>query len=141
VLMSNQGTEDHGIIRSDFPGGWAGDTKNAFTGRGLTEAERQMQDYTRKLLQWRRTAPAIRDGKLTQFVPLDGVYVYFRHDATQKVMVVLNNNDAPRTVDTGRFHEVIGSSTTGTDVLSGQAYTLASGIAVPAHSATILELQ
>lgn len=140
VLMSNQGTEDHGIIRSDFPGGWAGDTRNAFTGQGLTEAERQMQDYTRRLLQWRRSAPAIRDGKLTQFVPLNGVYVYFRHDATQKVMVILNNNDTARTVDTQRFHEVIGDATTGTDVLSQQAITLAGGIAAPPRSATILEL-
>ena len=58
-----------------------------------------MQEYVRTLLRWRREAPAIRDGKLTQFVPLDGVYVYFRHDAEQTVMVVINNNDAPRTID------------------------------------------
>lgn len=140
VLMSNQGTEDHGVIRSDFPGGWAGDTKSAFTGQGLTGPERDMQDYTRKLLQWRRGASAIRDGKLTQFVPIDGIYVYFRHDATQKVMVILNNNDEPRQVDTARFHEMIGTSTNGTDVLSRQAYPLAAGFAVPARSATILEL-
>jgi glycosidase len=141
VLMSNQGTEDHGIIRSDFPGGWAGDAKNAFTGQGLTDAERAMQDYTRKLLQWRRTAPAIRDGKLTQFVPIDGVYVYFRHNAAQKVMVIVNNNDDARTVETARFREVIGAATNGTDVMSKQAYVLAAGIVAPARSATILELQ
>jgi glycosidase len=141
VLMSNKGTEDHGVIRSDFPGGWAGDTKNAFTGQGLTGAEREMQDYTRTLLQWRRSAPAIRDGKLTQFVPIDGVYVYFRSNASQTIMVILNNNDEARTVDTARFREAIGTATTGTDVISKRAHTLASGVAAPAHSATILELQ
>ena len=141
VLMSNQGTEDHGIIRSDFPGGWAGDAKNAFTGAGLTDAERAMQDYVRKLLQWRRTAPAIRDGKFTQFVPIDGVYVYFRHNVAQTVMVIVNNNDDARTVDTARFREVIGQATTGTDVLSKQAHSLAAGVVAPARSATILELQ
>jgi glycosidase len=141
VLMSSPGPRDDGIIRSDFPGGWLGDTKNAFTGQGLSGDERAMQEYTRKLLQWRRTAPAIRDGKLTQYVPTNGVYVYFRHDAAQKVMVVLNNGDDAQTLDTKRFHEVIGAATTGTDVLSQQTYELAKGVAVPARSATILELK
>jgi glycosidase len=141
VLMSNKGTEDHGVIRSDFPGGWAGDAKNAFTGQGLSNDERAMQEYTRKLLQWRRTAPAIRDGKLTHYVPTDGVYVYFRHDAAQNIMVILNNGDEARTIDTKRFQESIGSATTGKDVLSDQAHELGRGVAVPARSATILDLQ
>jgi glycosidase len=141
VLMSNKGTEDHGIIRSDFPGGWAGDAKNAFTGQGLNDGERAMQDYTRQLLHWRRTAPAIRDGNLTHYVPMEGVYVYFRHNDAQKVMVVVNNGDAAQTLDTQRFHEMIGTATTGTDVLSKQSHELARGVAVPARSATILELK
>jgi glycosidase len=62
-----------------------------------------MQAFVRDLLHWRKSAPAMRDGKLTQYVPLDGIYVYFRHDAQQKVMVVLNNNDAARTVRHAAF--------------------------------------
>ena len=141
VLMSNKGTEDHGVIRSDFPGGWPGDAKNAFTGQGLSDDERAMQEYTRKLLQWRRTAPAIRDGRLTHYVPTDDLYVYFRHAAAQNIMVILNNGDDARTIATSRFQESIGSATTGKDVLSGQQHELAKGVAVPARSATILELQ
>jgi len=141
VLMSNKGTEDHGVIRSDFPGGWPGDAKNAFTGQGLSDDERAMQEYTRKLLQWRRTAPAIRDGRLTHYVPTDNLYVYFRHAAAQNIMVILNNGDDARTIATSRFQESIGSATKGKDVLSGQQHELAKGVAVPARSATILELQ
>ena len=140
ILMSSPGPKDDGLIRSDFPGGWPGDTKNAFTGAGLSAAERESQDYMRRLLAWRRTAPAIHEGKLTQYVPQDGVYVYFRHTDAQKVMVILNNNDAPRTLDTKRFHEVIGQAQTATDVLSGEQQSLAEGVVVPAHSAAILEL-
>lgn len=140
ILMASPGEKNDGVIRSDFPGGWAGDTRNAFTGEGLSAAELGMQAYTRALLQWRRTAPAVRDGKLTHYVPLDGVYVYFRHDDAQKVMVILNNNDDARTVDTQRYTEVIGTATRGTDVLSKRVHELAGGIDVPAHSATILEL-
>jgi glycosidase len=141
ILMGNKGTEDHGVIRSDFPGGWVGDTKNAFTGQGLTDAEREMQAYVRKLLQWRRTATALHAGKLTQFAPMESVYVYFRHDAAQTVMVVLNNNETASKVETSRFAEMIRSATTGTDVVSGQTVMLAGGFEVPAHSATILELR
>jgi neopullulanase len=141
VLMSSPGEKNDGIIRSDFPGGWAGDRRNAFTGEGLTTAERDMQAWLRKLLQWRRNAPALRGGKLTQFVPLDGVYVYFRHDAQQKVMVVVNNNDTPRTVATARFTEVLGTATTATDVMTSQVTKLADGIGAPARSATILEIR
>jgi glycosidase len=140
VLMSNKGSDSHGVIRSDFPGGWAGDARNAFTGQGLSPAELGMQAYVRKLLLWRRTAPAIQSGRLTHFVPLDGVYVYFRHNEQQKVMVILNNNDAERKVATERFHEVIGSSQAGADVLSGKTVRLADGVVVPGHSATILQL-
>lgn len=141
VLMDNKGTEDHGVIRSDFPGGWAGDAKNAFTGEGLADAERDMQSYLRTLLQWRRTATALHGGKLTQFAPMDGVYVYFRHNAAQTVMVVLNNNDGAKNLDTKRFAEVIRSATTGTDVITGRSVTLGDGIELPARSATILELR
>ncbi|MGL6222206.1 MAG: glycoside hydrolase family 13 protein [Steroidobacteraceae bacterium] len=142
ILMHNPaGSDDHGLYRQDFPGGWAGDTVNAFTGEGLTDAERDMQAYVRTLLQWRRTATAVHDGKLTQFAPMDGIYVYFRHNDAQTVMVVLNNTDQAHTVATQRFQEVIGKATTGTDVVSGKAHALAEGIATAAHSATILELK
>ena len=55
-------------------------------------------------------------------------------------MVILNNNDAPRTVDTKRFHEVIGSAHAATDVLSRERHEIGRGIVVPPHTATILEL-
>jgi hypothetical protein len=55
--------------------------------------------------------------------------------------VILNNGDDARTIATSRFQESIGSATKGKDVLSGQQHELAKGVAVPARSATILELQ
>jgi glycosidase len=140
ILMASPGPKNDGVIRSDFPGGWAGDGRNAFNGEGLTEAERSMQDYLRRLLQWRRTAPAIHAGKLTHFVPFDGIYVYFRHNHAQKVMVVLNNNEEARTVETQRFQEVLGPSTRGVDVVTKQVHDVTRAVEVPARSATVLEL-
>jgi glycosidase len=140
ILMTSPGPKNDGVIRSGFPGGWAGDRRNAFTGEGLTDAQRSMQDYTRTLLQWRRTAPAIRDGKLTHFVPFEGIYVYFRHNDAQKLMVILNNSDEARTVETQRFREVLGDATRGVDVVTKQSHDVTRRIDVPARSATILEL-
>ncbi len=141
ILMHNPpGPKDDGLIRGDFPGGWAGDTKNAFTGQGLTAAERDAQDYLRRLLLWRRTAPALHKGRLTQYVPQDGVYVYFRHIDAQKVMVILNKSDGARTVATQRFHEMIGDAQTATDVLTRAQHPLGQGVPVAANSAVVLEL-
>jgi glycosidase len=141
IMMASPGPKNDGVIRSDFPGGWAGDRRNAFTGEGLTEAERGMQEYTRTLLQWRRTAPAMHRGKLTHYVPVEGVYVYFRHTDAHKVMVLLNNSDEARTVETPRFREVLGGATRGMDVVTKQSHDVTRSIGVPARSATILELQ
>jgi hypothetical protein len=56
-------------------------------------------------------------------------------------MVVLNNNDDAKQVETKRFAEMIKGATTGTDVLAGKSITLAGSIEVPARSATIIELR
>ena len=140
ILMASPGPKNDGVIRSDFPGGWPGDARNAFTGAGLTSAQLEMQAYVRKLANWRKSAPAVHHGKLMQYVPMDGVYVYFRYDDTQTVMVVMNNGDAPRRVDTARFHERIGAATEGVDVVTDERRTLAPSIEVPAWSTTVMEL-
>ena len=140
ILMASPGPKNDGVIRSDFLGGWPGDARNAFTGAGLTPAELEMQQHVRKLANWRKTAPAVHDGKLMQYVPMDGVYVYFRYTDQQTVMVVMNNTDAKRSVETARFHERIGTATEGVDVVTGERRTLAPSLEVPAWSTTVLEL-
>jgi len=140
ILMSNAGTEAHGVIRSDFPGGWAGDPVSGFTGEGLKTTQREAREYTRRLLQWRKGADAIHRGRLTQFAPVDGSYVYFRQSDRQKLMVVINKSPDAQRLDTARFQEVIGGDTLATDVLSGRQQRLDQGLEVAGSSATILEL-
>ena len=71
ILMSNTGTDSHGVIRSDFPGGWPGDAVDAFSGKGLGTRQKEAQSLTRQLLNWRKTATAVHHGKLTQYAPED----------------------------------------------------------------------
>jgi len=141
ILMSNPGTEEHGVIRSDFPGGWAGDQVNAFTGTGLTDKQKQAQDYIRKVLTWRKTSATVQFGELKHFAPVDGIYVYFRYSQNGKVMVVLNKNAQEKTIDTDRFNEIMANCTSGKEVISGTAITDLKNLKVPASSAMIIELK
>ncbi len=141
ILMKNRGTTDHGVIRSDFPGGWKGDKINGFTGEGLTDQEKEAKEFVRKVLQWRKKATAIHSGRLKHFLPKDGMYVYFRYDNLQTVMVVLNKNDKATNLDLGRFDEVIKGKSEGTDVVTQQKYNFNNSITVPANAALILELK
>ena len=65
-----------------------------------------------------------------QFVPEDGVYVYFRYDDKQTVMCIMNTNDKPMTIDANRFAERIKDFKQGLDVTSGKTFNLAEKIPV-----------
>ena len=97
LLMKGISNPD-GWVRLDFPGGWAGDKKNAFTGVGLTNDEKMMQDYVKTLANFRLKSSAITKGKMMQYVPQDGVYVYFRYDDKQTIMVVMNTAKENKTI-------------------------------------------
>jgi len=45
ILMTGEEHLGHGYIRQDFPGGWAGDEINAFTGEGLNADQLEAQRY------------------------------------------------------------------------------------------------
>ncbi|MEX2124062.1 MAG: glycoside hydrolase family 13 protein [Woeseia sp.] len=141
ILMANPGTDAHGVIRSDFPGGWPGDNANGFTGKGLADRQREAQALTRTLLSWRKTASAVHRGKLTQYAPEGSSYIYFRHDDRQKVMVVINKSREEQPVDVARFNEVISGEASGTDVMTGRQYRLDESFRVPAGTALVLELE
>ncbi len=141
ILMKNPGTDDHGIIRSDFPGGWKGDEVNGFTGKGLTAEQKDAQAFTKKLLNWRKSASVVHYGKMMHFIPQDNVYVYFRYNDKGKVMVILNKNTSPYQLKLDRFAEMLGGITEGTDALSGKTYSLTGPIDLPIRQGLILELK
>ena len=98
-------TNPDGKVRQDMPGGWKEDARSVFTEGGRTEKENDLFNYTKKLANWRKTKTCLQDGKLMQFLPIDGVYVYFRYDAAGTVMVVMNTSDKPVSINTKRFAE------------------------------------
>ena len=141
ILMTSPKERDDGAVRRDFPGGWSGDSVNAFTGAGLTPQQLDAQAFVRKLLNWRKTQPVIHRGALKHFAPQDGTYVLFRYDAKDKVMVVFNKNSTEKTLETDRFREVLPAHSTAVDVLTGQHYALHDTLTVPARSVLVLQLE
>ncbi len=141
IGMQNTGHHKvDGLIRSDFPGGWPGDTVNAFTGKGLTADQQAMQTYTKQLLNWRKENPVIANGKVKHFSPFDGIYVYFRYNASKTVMVVMNKNEKPVEVDTKRFAEMFQGKTVAKPILTTQAIKLTDKLPIPAKTALIFEI-
>ena len=114
---------DHGLVRTDFPGGWEGDEVNAFTGEGLTDAQKDMQQYLKKVLNYRKTSKAIHDGKTIHFAPKNGVYVLFRILNDETVVHIINKNEEPVMLDLSRFEEVGLNGKTFKNVVSGETST------------------
>jgi neopullulanase len=140
LLMTSPKERDDGAVRQDFPGGWPGDSVNARTGQGLSDTQREMQAFVRKLLNWRKTQPAVHRGNMRHFYPEEGTYVYFRFDAKDRVMVVLNKASQARTLDAARFREVLPAAAAGTDVITCQQVDLAGRFTVPARSVMLVQI-
>lgn len=140
ILMSNLGNNSHGNIRSDFPGGWEGDPVNGFTGAGLSDQALEMQDFVRSLLNWRKNSEVVQQGRLMHFAPKEGVYIYFRYNENEKVMVVLNKSEEEQTIDPGPLTEMIRPGETGRDVLNEREVSMDGTLTVGPKQPLIIEL-
>jgi len=141
ILMTHPKDAGHGIIRSDFPGGFAGDTKNAFTGKGLTSEEKDFQQFVKTLLHWRTKTPAVQTGKMIHFAPVDGVYVYFRFNNDSTVMVVINKNTEKYPLKLDRFKRYIGESSKAWDIINNKTISLNKSLMLSPETPMILELK
>lgn len=128
-------------IRQDFPGGWASDKNNAFTASGRTAEQAKYFDFTAKVFNWRKSKSIIHNGKLMHYLPDNNVYVYFRYNDTESVMVVVNNSKDKQTVKLERFKESLASYSSGKDIISDANFDLKSELTVEGKSSLILELK
>jgi glycosidase len=125
ILMTGF-TDPDAKVRADYPGGWATDPVDKFTREGRSDMENESYDHIKKLAKFRRKSKAITRGKTTQFVPEDGVYVYFRYTDAETVMVVMNTSDKEMPLDMDRYQERIGNFSTGKDVVTESEFSLES---------------
>lgn len=125
--------------RRDFPGGFPGDTRDAFTDAGRTPEEREMFEHLRGLLRLRREHAALR-GPVTRVVRASGVHLaYTREAGRERALVAVNAGPVPAVMELelGRGWPRVMRNALSRD----EVYMVSGGrltITVPAMSAEIL---
>jgi len=139
-MQGNRDIKGDGDIRKDFPGGWAGDSKNAFTKEGRTANQEKYHSFLKTLLQFRKNTPALHFGKLVHYIPQNQVYVYFRKLEAQTVMVILNNSNTDQIIQSNRFLEGIENAKTGKNIFTNQKIDLTTTITITKKSPLVILL-
>ena len=121
ILMPYKGS--HGIIRTDFPGGWEEDPINKFLSENRTEIENKAFNYVKLLSHWRKTSEAIKTGNLIQFIPKDGLYVYARVAEQEVVLVIVNQSNKELFPELENYDEVLQKTRKYYDVVEQKSYS------------------
>lgn len=127
----------------DFPGGWPGDAKNAFTSEGRTTEQQEIFSYVQTLLRLRHEHPALQAGRLWHLSSDDASYVFLREAEEERVIIAFNNSMDARALkillrdtpakDAAGFSQVFGQAQA--DVKGGEVH-----ISMPAQSISIFVL-
>jgi neopullulanase len=142
IVMEGDKNLGDGYLRQDFPGGWNGDSRNAFAGQNLDATQKEAYAFTKKLLNWRKGKKVIHSGKLKQFIPENNLYVYFRYNTKESVMVILNNSEKEtRTITKDRYLEAMNGFTHGNEVITGTEINDLSSFKIGPKTAMIIELK
>ena len=146
ILMDGTKAVTDGNVRCDFPGGFPGDARSAFTAEGRTAAEQDMFQWLSKLLHWRNGNETIISGYTTQFTPWKGVYVVARRLHRNTVITVVNGTSQPATLEVSRFAELLdttgsATSTRAIDIPTERTFDLSHDVQLAPREALVLELQ
>ncbi len=139
ILMKGISNPD-GFVRSDFEGGWSTDKKNKFTSAGRSAKENEVFNWTKTLGNFRKNSSAIKTGKMMQFVPEDGVYVYSRYDAKQTVLCIMNTGENGKTIDFSKYADATKGFSAARAIVGNNVYLLKDSITIPANNMWVLEL-
>jgi len=140
ILMDGYSNPDD-LVRKDFQGGWKTDKENKFSSAGRTRDEEEALSYLRTIAQFRKNASAIRSGKMMQFVPQDGVYVYFRYNDQQTIMCIMNTSNDVKIISLDRFQERTKQFRSAYDVAEGKLFELGNQLQLKPMTTQVLELR
>jgi glycosidase len=120
LWMKNFKDPNDGMVRLDFPGGFPNDEKDKRLASGRNQTENTAFNYVKTLANFRKNNTALQTGKMMQWLPNDGLYVYFRYDQGSTVMVVLNTANKEKTLLFSNYGERTRGFNAYTDVITGQ---------------------
>ena len=142
ILMNGTKEVTDGNVRKDFPGGFPGDTHNAFTREGRTRAEQSMFTWLSRLLHWRQGNETIIRGYQTQFIPYNGIYVITRRWHRNTVMTILNGTSKDAVLEVERYKEILNDGqdiTRVKDIPTGRYYDLSKNLTLKPRQSLVLE--
>lgn len=91
--------EDEPTTRQDFPGGFPGDRRNAFTKSGRTADEQDLFEHVRKVARLRAELEPLRRGALVNLYVAAQQYAYARVMSRSTVIISINNDTKPTTIE------------------------------------------
>ena len=128
-----------GYVRLDFPGGWPGDKINKFTSEGRTKRDDSIYHHLTTLANYRKTSSALTTGKMMQYVPEDGIYVYFRYDNKQTIMIIMNTAKTGKKINVEKYKERIAGFFKMKNIFTGNTTSL-KDISIEAKESVVYEL-
>jgi glycosidase len=140
ILMKNFSNPD-GLVREDFKGGWKEDKEDKFTVQGRTDQENEAFDFVKILANYRKGHKVLQNGKMMQYIPEEGIYVYFRYTDLETVMVIMNSNEEAQSLAVDRFKERMNGFVNAVNVVSGEQVNAQEPIKIPGKTTWILELK
>jgi neopullulanase len=140
IGMAGGGDPDN---RRDFPGGWIGDTNDAFTPSGRTREQQEIFSYVQSLLRIRREHPALRTGQLWHLASDESSYVFARETEEERLVIAFNNAAQARDLRIP-LADTPGQGAAAIRLLFGEAKTELAGselrITIPSQSLSIFSL-
>ena len=138
VFRSTDRSKGHPTLRVDFPGGWEGDRINLFDRANHFGAQKEVYDYTRHIMNWRKSKEVIHSGKTLHFIDRDNTYAYFRYNDSEVVFVYINNSDNEHTIPWARYAEITEGLGEGVNVITGEPIKM-NGVKVAPMSTLVVE--
>jgi glycosidase len=136
---------DEPTTRKDFPGGFPGDTRNAFSKQGRTAAEQDVFEHVRKMARLHAELEPLRRGALLNLHVSAQQYAYARTTERSSVIVVINNDTKAANVEFDVSSARLADGTTLTDRLDvTQDTRVRDGklkVSLPARSASVLTVR
>src|SRR6266446_1221105 len=136
---------DEPTTRGDFPGGFPGDKRDAFTREGRSKDEEDLFEYVRKLTHLRNELEPLRSGALVNLYASDQQYAYARKTKDGVVVVAINNDTKPVMITFEVAPAGLGNGTRLVDQLGAsrdlQVENGKLNVALPSRSASIFVRQ
>lgn len=89
---------DEPTARADFPGGFPGDKRNAFSKEGRTPEEQDAFEYIRRVTRLHTAIDSLKRGELVNLYVSSQQYAYARKTSSGVALTIINNDTKPATI-------------------------------------------